>query len=139
MTTILVGRRALREAGRELKATGARSGRVPLNVVEDAEGYTVLAVLPGVGPEAIEVQLAEQELTIAGELRLPEPAEGARYRLRELAGGRFARTLRLAFPIDADAVEAHYAHGLLTLRLPKAEAAKPRRIAVADGEAVINQ
>jgi len=139
MTNVIVRRRALREIGRELRAAGARSARVPLDVIEDADGYTVIAVLPGVAPEAIEVQLSERELTIAGELRLPEPAEGARYRLRELAGGRFSRGLRLAFPIDADAVEARYAHGMLTLRLPKADAAKPRRIAVADEAAVIEQ
>lgn len=144
MTTIIVRRGALpntlREIGRELRAGRAagRSASIPLDVIEDADGYSVLAVLPGVAPESIEVRLAGQALSIAGELRLPELAEGSRYRLRELAGGRFERSLRLAYPVDADAVQANYSHGLLSLRLPKAESSKPRRIAVSGPEAVID-
>lgn len=143
MTTVIVRRAGrpgtLREIGRELRAgrPAAPSASIPLNVIEDADGYSVVAVLPGVAPESIEVQLTDQVLSIAAELRLPELAEGSRYRLRELAGGRFERSLRLAYPIDADAVQASYSQGLLSLRLPKAESAKPRRIAVAGGESVI--
>ncbi len=145
MTTVIVRRgglpNTLREIGRELRVGQAatRSASIPLDVIEDADGYSVLAVLPGVAPEAIEVQLAEQTLSIAGELSLAEPSAGSRYRLRELAGGRFERNLRLAYPIEADAIQTSYSHGLLSLRLPKAESAKPRRIEVAGAEAVIEQ
>lgn len=145
MTTLIIRRGsfggALREVSRELRVgrTSTRSAQVPLDVIEDADGYTVLAVLPGVAPEAIEVQLVEQQLTITAELRLPELPEGARYRLHELAGGRFERSLHFAYPIDADAVQANYNHGLLTLRLPKAESAKPRRIEVVGAASVIEQ
>jgi HSP20 family protein len=131
MTTLLVRRvpiAALRPR-RELRAAEARLA-VPLNVAEDAEGYTVTALLPGLAPEAIDLQLSDRTLTIGGELSLPELPEGAGYRIRELAGGRFQRSVSFAYPLEGGAVTAAYVNGVLTLRLPKAEAARPRRIAV---------
>jgi HSP20 family protein len=131
MTTLLVRRSplgALRPR-RELRAAEARLS-VPLNIAEDAEGYTLTALLPGLTPEMIDLHLSDRTLTIGGELQLPEPAEGARYRLRELSGGRFERSVSFAYPLDGGAVTASYSNGMLTLRLPKAESAKARRISV---------
>lgn len=132
MATVIVRRTpigALRELRRELRAA-PRLLRVPLNISEDAEGYTLVALLPGLTTETINLELADRTLSISGELQLPEPAEGARYRLHELSGGRFERSVNFAYPIDGTAVQATYANGLLTLRLPKADTAKLRRISI---------
>ncbi len=131
MTTLIIRRRPLEalRSRRELRATEA-SLSVPLNIIEDADGYTVTALLPGLTPETIDLQLNDRTLTIGGELRLPEPAEGASYRLRELSGGRFERSVSFAYPLDGAAVTATYSNGVLTLRLPKAESAKARRITI---------
>jgi HSP20 family protein len=127
--------RTLRPRGTELDTL--RRLNVPLNVTEDAEGYTLTALVPGLTPETIEIQLDARTLTIGGELRWPKPAEGSHERLRELPEGRFERSISFAFPIDGAAAQATYTNGVLTLRLPKAEAARSRRIAVTEGEAIL--
>jgi HSP20 family protein len=131
VTTLLIrrGPAAALRPRRELRAAQSTL-RVPLNITEDADGYTLTALLPGLTPETIDLQLNDRTLTIGGELRLPEAAEGASYRLHELSGGRFERSVGFAYPLDGAAVVASYSNGVLTLRLPKAEAAKPRRINV---------
>lgn len=130
MTTLIV-RRAPLGAPRQQLANARAALGVPLNVVEDAEGYTVTALLPGLTAETIDLHLNDRTLTISGELRLPEPAEGATYRLRELAEGRFERSLQFASPLDGGAIDARYTHGVLQLRLPKAASARLHRIPVA--------
>jgi HSP20 family protein len=107
-----------------------RTVPIPVNVIEDAEGFTVQAVVPGVSPEAIDVSLENQVLTIKGELKQAELDENARYRMREQITGSFFRALRFSQPVDATNVSAQYDHGVLTLRLPKAAEAKPRKISV---------
>lgn len=103
---------------------------VALNVAEDAEGYMVEAFLPGFNPSDIEITLEKQVLTIRGERQAAAPAEGVRYHLRERNTGRFERSLRFPTLLNNDAVHADYSNGVLTIRLPKAEAIKPRRIEV---------
>lgn len=117
--------------------TSTRPVAVPFNIAEDAEGYTVQAALPGINPNELEINLEEQELTVRGEFKARELPEGARYHRREQAIGRFERSFRFPVSIDGEAVQASYEYGILTLRLPRAEAAKPRRIEVQTGSKVI--
>lgn len=110
--------------------TDVRMIEVPFNVAESDEGFVVSAVLPGLKAEEIDINLANQVLTISGEIKAAALPEGARYHLREQATGRFERSFKFNQGVDGDAVAASYEAGILTLRLPKAEAAKPRKISV---------
>jgi HSP20 family protein len=102
----------------------------PVNVWEDSDAFHVDVEVPGLTQEQVQVQVTNKNhLTIQGE-RLPEDAGKGRWHRRERGFGRFQRVLKLPVPVDADRVEAKLENGLLQLTLPKAEEARPRRIAV---------
>ncbi len=102
----------------------------PVNVWEDAEAFHVEAELPGLTRDQVQVSVTNRnQLTLQGE-RLPEEPNNGRWHRRERGFGRFRRLLELPLPVDADKVEATLEDGLLHLTLPKAEEARPRRIAV---------
>ena len=106
----------------------------PLNVWEDDDNLYVEAELPGMTPEDIEASVAEgDQLTIAGERKLQATENGSWLR-QECGYGRFSRTVTLPAEVDADAVEASYEAGVLTLTLPKMEEARPKRITVKAAE-----
>lgn len=100
----------------------------PLNVWQTEHELFVEAELPGVAQDHLEISVLGGQLTLRGE-RQPS-AEQQTWHRRERAFGAFERTLRLPTDVDADKVEATLEHGVLTIRLPKAEAAKPRKIEV---------
>ena len=115
--------------GRPAYAPGA--GVFPaINVTEDDGHYFLRAELPGVAVNDLEMTATGKNLTISGERKLAEEDVSARYHRREREGGRFSRALAMPRDIDADRIEARMANGILTLRVPKAESAKPRRIAI---------
>ena len=101
-----------------------------LNTWEDGEAAYVEAELPGLTMEDVEVSVLGRDVTIGGERRIGDP-DGATWLRRERSSGRFTRTLTLPWEVDADKVEARLADGVLTVRLPKSEAVKPRKIKVA--------
>jgi HSP20 family protein len=118
--------------------SGQRAGQgamLPLDVHESEDNYTIQASLPGVKPEDVQIQIMGDTVTIRGETRENrEERRGEQVIMRERRMGSFARTLTLPAPIDADHVEATFENGVLTLRLPKAQQAKPRRIQVRSGD-----
>jgi HSP20 family protein len=133
MNSILVRRpfgNYLLQMANSTARTDVRMLEVPFNVMEHTEGYVVSAVIPGLKSEEIDINLANNVLTISGEIKPAELPEGARFHLREQATGRFERSLKFNQAVDANGVEASYEAGILTLRLPKAEEAKPRKISV---------
>jgi len=102
----------------------------PVNVWEDGDAFHLEAELPGLTQEQVHVAVTNRNVvTIQGE-RLAEDDGKGRWHRRERGYGRFQRVLRLPLPVDADKVEARLEDGLLSVRLPKSEEAKPRRIAV---------
>lgn len=101
-----------------------------LDVVENKEGYMVQASLPGVNPDEIEIVVNDNVLTIKGQVKKDEPAEGVRYHVRERRYGTYSRSLTLPQLVNTDAVDANYHNGILSLFIPKAEEAKPKRIAI---------
>ena len=112
-------------------SAGLHAGVFPaINVTEDANNFYVRAELPGVQTKDLDIQATGNNLTISGERKLAPEAESARYHRREREGGRFSRAFSLPKEIDAERVEARLTDGLLTLRLPKAESAKPKRITI---------
>ncbi len=107
------------------------AGVFPLiNITEDANGYRVRAEMPGVKNEDLEVQVVGRNLTISGERKIKIEAEGARYHRREREAGKFSRVVSLPGDFDGRKVEAKAVNGILTVTLPKSEAARPRQITV---------
>lgn len=101
----------------------------PVDVVEDSNGITLYADLPGVSRENLHLQLEAGTLTVDAELSLQLP-EGLQSSHTEVGLGRFRRTFTLSKELDTERVSAELANGVLKLSIPKAEHAKPRRIAV---------
>ena len=104
-----------------------------LDVAEDEHAYLVTAAMPGVKADDLDITLHKDVLTIKGHMRQEEEKEGVRYHLRERRYGEFSRSIRLPENVNAEAIEASHEDGVVTVRIPKAEAAKPKRIAVASG------
>jgi HSP20 family protein len=102
---------------------------VDIRVAEDE--YLVEAFLPGVSTEDLDIQIESNIVTIKGELKI-ERKEDDRYLLRERPSGMFQRAIELPDDVDADKVEAELKNGVLTLRLPKSELAKPRKIKISN-------
>jgi HSP20 family protein len=107
---------------------------MPLDVAENEDGFVVTASIPGIKPEDLEITYNNHTLTIKGEIKNDQNIEEARYHLRERRYGRFERSLQLPTRVNADQIEATYEAGVLSLRLPKTEEVKPRRIAIKGGE-----
>jgi HSP20 family protein len=106
----------------------------PLNVHGTADELTVEALLPGVSEEDVNVDLDRGVLTITARRHGAETAKGEQWHLREFNPGQFARSLSLPFPVEIEQVNATFSNGVLALTLPKAEAAKPRRIQIGGGQ-----
>jgi HSP20 family protein len=106
------------------------SGAFPLvNVFNDGEDFVLVAELPGVKKEDLDVQVRGDTLRIQGKKSISYD-EGASVHRRERATGQFDRTLTLPAEVDATKVAAEYRDGVLTLRLPRAESAKPRTVTI---------
>lgn len=102
----------------------------PLNIFRNANGDAVIrAELPGVKPEQLSVTVERRRLTLSGE-RTPEGAENGGYHRRERASGKFSRSMELPADLDVDRADATFRGGVMTLHIPRAEAAKPRQISV---------
>lgn len=97
-----------------------------VNVHEEDEAFILSALVPGLNADDLNIQVLDDVVRIEGEYKQDEN----QYLMRELPYGSFTRTLRLPAPIDADHVEAKIADGVLTLTLPKAESAKPKKIKI---------
>jgi HSP20 family protein len=107
------------------------SGRYPaVNTWEDEKSFYVEAEVPGLKREEIEISVLGNELRIAGGTEKEEEEKAAKYHRRERFVGKFARVLRFPCEIDNDRVEAKYEAGILTVTLPKAAAALPRKVEV---------
>ena len=121
--------------------TGRGSVTLPIDLWETADSLVVRVPLPGVMPEAedLHVNIDGNMLTIQAQLpgaageESEAPGQGVRWIHRELPRGEARRTVELPVAVDADAATAHFGNGLLLLTLPKAQAARPRRINVTPG------
>jgi len=106
------------------------SGAFPLvNVFSDGEDFVLVAELPGVKKEDLDIQVRGDTVRIQGKKSIADDEQASVHR-RERAAGQFDRTLTLPAELDAAKVSAQYRDGVLTLRLPRAESAKPRTVAI---------
>lgn len=106
-----------------------RLWRPPVDVYEDQDAITLQIDLPAVERESLDVQVTGEELVIRGERKWVKPADGAALH-SERPYGQFHRAFRLGIPVQQSDVAATYRDGVLSVRLPKSEAVKPRRIEV---------
>jgi len=102
--------------------------RLPLDVYTTPEEIVIIASLPGLTPDEVDVTIDDDRLMIRGELR--PPLQNVDYLFQERAYGAFSRTLTLNVPVESDEAEAVFENGVLTLTLPKAEESKPKTIEV---------
>lgn len=109
--------------------SGLVRGYPPLNVWEDEQNLYAEAEVPGLRMEDLEVYVVGNELTVKGERKAGEGGQETFHR-RERGIGSFQRTVPLPMPIDAEKVEASLRDGVLTITMPKAQEAKPRKIEV---------
>jgi HSP20 family protein len=109
---------------------------LPTEVRETSEELRFDIELPGLRPEDIELTVENNVLTVAGEKKLErdEEKDEGEYRLFERRYGRFSRSFTIPQIVDANAINAKYDHGVLTVRLPKHEASRPRRIEIGGSE-----
>jgi HSP20 family protein len=105
-----------------------------VDVVENKDDFIVKASIPGINPDDLEVSYADDTLTIKGEIKSDNEVKDNQYHLRERRYGSFSRSISLPTKIKGDAIDASYQNGVLSLRLPKAEEGKPKRIAIKVGD-----
>jgi len=114
------------------------SGMVPIDMVEREDALVVTVSLPGVKPEEVDVSVHQNVLTIKGEMRRETDEGRGRYHLRERWQGSFNRQMMLPVEVSAEACDATFADGVLTITLPKSERAQAKRISVrSSGQPVI--
>jgi HSP20 family protein len=111
---------------------GADNGSIalPVNIREEKDGYVITAALPGVRPEDVQIEATSNTITISGETSDKREVDEGEYVRRERQFGRFFRMLELPVEIDAEGAEASFENGVVTLRVPKSEATKPRQVRV---------
>jgi HSP20 family protein len=101
-----------------------------IDMAEDDNAYVIKASIPGVKPEEVEVTLQNNILTLKGEAKEEKEIKEENYHMRERRYGSFMRSLPLPTKVKAEEIEANHKDGVLTVRLPKAEVSKPKKIEV---------
>lgn len=101
----------------------------PVDVIEDATGISLYADMPGVPRDQVLLRVDGDQLTLEGQMSLPEP-QGLTPHHAEVSLNRYRRSFTLSKELDAERVSAEMTHGVLRVRIPKAERAQPRRISV---------
>jgi HSP20 family protein len=106
-----------------------------VDVFETKDAVTLKAELPGLSVDDVDVEIDENVLTVSGERKFEDTVEDGRYYRVERSYGRFARSLTLPQGVNADQVSATFKDGILEVTVPKADEVKPRKVAIAAGEA----
>ncbi|MDX3852738.1 Hsp20/alpha crystallin family protein [Streptomyces sp. AK02-01A] len=121
--------RELDRLTQQVLGTAARPTAMPMDAFRDGETFVVELDLPGVTPESIDLGVEQNVLTVKAE-RTPSANENAEILIAERPVGSFSRQLFLSDTLDTERIEASYDAGVLRLRIPIAEQAKPRKISV---------
>src|SRR4051794_35031776 len=114
--------------------TWTRPTAMPMDAYRDGDQFVVAFDLPGVSPEAIELDVERNVLTVKAERRPIVTGDNVEMQVAERPLGVFSRQLFLGDTLDADHIDASYEAGVLTLQIPIAEKAKPRKISIAAPE-----
>ena len=124
-----------REVGRLLGNFDAIGVRLPrpfpaINLYDAGDRYLLTAELPGIDPKEIDLSITAETLTFRGERRCPPGIVEETYRRQERRFGRWSRAVTLPERVDSSKIAAQFAHGILTVTIPKDTDARPRRIDV---------
>lgn len=106
---------------------------LPIDLYETPDELVLRAHVPGVTPDALEINYQQGVLTLRATTKVPDVQEGWRWYAREIGAGEVTRQVTLPREIDVDHARAQFENGVLTLTLPKSPEAKPRRIEIASG------
>jgi HSP20 family protein len=124
--------RELDRLAQQVIGTQARPAAMPLDAWREGDQFVVEFDLPGVDPESIDLDVERNVLTVRAE-RKGRPADDTEMLAAERPQGRFSRQVILGDSLDAENVKATYDAGVLSLRIPIAEKAKPRKIEISQG------
>jgi HSP20 family protein len=113
--------------------TWSRPAAMPMDAWRDGDTFHVQFDLPGISPEAIDLDIERNVLTVKAERRPAERGDNAEVQVSERPLGVFSRQLFLGDTLDAEHITAAYEAGVLTLTIPVAETAKPRKIQISGG------
>jgi HSP20 family protein len=113
-----------------LGSSQRRATTMPLDAYREGDTFFIHFDLPGVDPSTIDLTVEKNVLTVRADRRFDWGGDGVEVLVAERPQGTFSRQLFLGETLDADGIEARYEHGVLTLTIPVAEAAKPRRVQV---------
>jgi HSP20 family protein len=102
----------------------------PVDILESKDSYLIRAELPGMKKEDFNLELKDGTLSLSGERKFEEPADGVDYHRVERAAGKFVRSFNLPQTIKSDGIKATYRDGILEVHVPKADEAKPKQIAI---------
>jgi len=106
---------------------------MPIDVYSTNDQTVVLAAVPGMTPDDVDLSINQNTVTLSGTVRNAADADDAKsatWYVSELGGGSYRRSVTLPFPVDADRATATFEHGILRVVLPKADSAKPKKIAI---------
>ena len=107
------------------------AGVFPLvNVTEDQDHFYIRSEIPGMKSEEISMSATGRNLSISGERKIASEGENVRYHRREREDGKFSRVVALPSDIEVGKIEAGYVDGILSIKIPKSESAKPKQITV---------
>jgi HSP20 family protein len=121
--------RDLDRVAQQVLGTAARPAAMPIDAYRSGEEFVVQFDLPGVDASTIDLTVEKNVLTVHAERRRAE-ADGVELLVGERPHGMFSRQLFLGEALDTERIDASYADGVLTLKLPVAEKAKPRRVPI---------
>lgn len=113
--------------------SGPRPMAMPMDAYRRQDSFLLQLDLPGVSPDSIDLTVEENVLTISAERPAPPKGEDVESVIAERTFGTFSRQVVLGKTLDAERIEANYENGVLTVAIPVAEQAKPRRIEVSVG------
>ncbi len=101
-----------------------------IEMYEKDNNYIVRMELPGIKPEDVDISVSGETLTVKGQRNPPEDIKDEAYQLCETCYGNFTRSITLPESVNADKIEANFENGILDIRIPKAEEAKPKQIKI---------
>ncbi|HEX2930190.1 MAG TPA: Hsp20/alpha crystallin family protein [Candidatus Binatia bacterium] len=101
-----------------------------VDIAESKDEYLIKAEVPGMKKEDFSLEVKDNVLTLSGERKAEQAVDGVEYRRVERVAGKFVRSFTLPELVKHDAIKANYQDGVLEIHVPKAEAAKPKRIEI---------
>ncbi len=102
----------------------------PVDILESRDSYLIRAEVPGMKREDFNLEVQNGSLTLSGERKFEEPANGVEYHRVERLSGKFSRSFYLPQTVKSDGIKATYRDGILEIHVPKADEAKPKQIAI---------